>query len=79
MPTFHCLMTIILSNSLDKCVSVKLAIELDGQQHYTKEGMTYDTERSAVLAGYGIKVVRFRNQDVINDFNRICKQIADLL
>jgi very-short-patch-repair endonuclease len=61
------------------CASVKLAIELDGQQHYTEEGMIYDTERSAVLAGYGIKVIRFSNQDVMNDFDRICKQIADSL
>jgi very-short-patch-repair endonuclease len=61
------------------CASVKLAIELDGQQHYTEEGMIYDTERSAVLAGYGIKVIRFSNQDVMNDFDRVCKQITDSL
>ena len=61
------------------CASVKLAIELDGQQHYTEEGMTYDTERSVILEGYGIKVVRFSNHDVMNDFDRTCKQIADLL
>jgi very-short-patch-repair endonuclease len=61
------------------CASVKLAIELDGQQHYTEEGMAYDTERSAVLAGYGIKVIRFSNQEVMNDFENVCKQIADSL
>jgi very-short-patch-repair endonuclease len=61
------------------CASAKLAIELDGQQHYTEEGMTYDAERSAVLEGYGIKVIRFSNHDVMNDFDRICKQIADSL
>jgi very-short-patch-repair endonuclease len=41
--------------------------------------MTYDTERSAVLAGYGIKVIRFSNQEVMNDFETVCKQIADSL
>ena len=61
------------------CASTKLAIGLDGQQHYTEEGMTYDVERSIVLAGYGIKVIRFSNQDVMNDFNFVCKQIADSL
>ena len=61
------------------CASVKLAIELDGQQHYTEEGMTYDTQRSAALEGYGIKVIRFSNQSVMNDFDRVCKQIADSL
>jgi very-short-patch-repair endonuclease len=61
------------------CASVKLAIELDGQQHYTEEGMTYDMERSGVLAGYGIRVIRFSNQEVMNDFKKVCQQITDLL
>jgi very-short-patch-repair endonuclease len=61
------------------CASVKLAIELDGQQHATEEGMSYDTERSAILASYGITVIRFSNQEVLNDFENVCKQIADSL
>jgi very-short-patch-repair endonuclease len=61
------------------CASIKLAIELDGQQHYTAEGMTYDTERSAILAGYGITVIRFSNQAVMNDFENVCQQISALL
>jgi very-short-patch-repair endonuclease len=61
------------------CASIKLAIELDGQQHYTEEGMIYDTERSTILAGYGITVIRFSNQEVMNDFENVCQQISALL
>ncbi len=69
------------------CASVKLAIlfqrgfanELNGQQHYTEEGMTYDSERTMILSGYGIKVIRFSNQDVMNNFENVCNQIANLL
>jgi very-short-patch-repair endonuclease len=59
------------------CASVKLVIEIDGEQHYTESGMIYDTERSAVLAGYGIEVIRFTNQQVMNNFNSVCQQIAN--
>jgi very-short-patch-repair endonuclease len=61
------------------CASVKLAIEVDGQQHYTESGQIYDTERTAVLSGYDIKVIRFSNQEVMTDFERVCTQIADSL
>ena len=59
------------------CASVKIAIEIDGEHHFTESGTIYDTERSAVLAGYGIEVIRFTNQDVMNDFEGVCQQIAD--
>ena len=29
------------------CAAVKLAIELDGSQHYTPQGQDYDSERTA--------------------------------
>jgi very-short-patch-repair endonuclease len=31
------------------------------------------------LEGYGIKVIRFSNQEVMNDFEKVCKQIANSL
>ena len=41
------------------CHKAKLVIELDGSQHYTDEGLAYDMERSQVLGGYGLLVLRF--------------------
>jgi very-short-patch-repair endonuclease len=61
------------------CASVKLAIEIDGEQHFTESGVIYDTERSAILAGYGIEVIRFTNQEVMNNFEGVCQRIADAI
>jgi very-short-patch-repair endonuclease len=61
------------------CASVKVAIEVDGEQHYTEPGKAYDAERTAILSGYGITVIRFSNQEVMNDFDRVCQEIAKSL
>jgi len=57
------------------CPALKLVIEIDGEQHYTEEGKGYDAERDAILQGYGLRVIRFRNEEVLNDFERVCKEI----
>jgi very-short-patch-repair endonuclease len=61
------------------CAATKLAIEVDGEQHYTEAGLVYDKERSSILAGYEINIIRFTNQEVINEFDGVCQQIADTL
>ena len=60
------------------CATYKIAIEVDGQQHYTKEGLAYDTERSAILSNYGIKIIRFTNEEVTNNFDVVCQQIDNI-
>ena len=44
------------------CPSQKLAIELDGEGHFTEEGKSKDEERTKFLNEYGIKVIRFENK-----------------
>lgn len=61
------------------CASAKLVIEIDGSQHYTEEGLDYDKKRSAVLEGYGLKVVRFTNRDVDLRFESVCEQIHTII
>ena len=58
------------------CHAAKLAIELDGMQHYTEQGLAYDMERSAFLAGRGITVLRFTNKEIDQDFCTVCKTIG---
>ena len=58
------------------CHASKLAIELDGMQHYTEQGLAYDMERSAFLAGRGITVLRFTNKEIDQDFCTVCKTIG---
>jgi very-short-patch-repair endonuclease len=58
------------------CASSKLVVELDGSQHYTEEGLIQDAERTAILEEHGIKVIRFTNQEVLNNFTDVCQQIT---
>ncbi len=44
------------------CVSLRLAIELDGEEHRTEEGLAYDDARDKYLADHGLKVLRFSNE-----------------
>ena len=47
------------------CLSRKLIIELDGNQHYRPETAAYDAERTLWLEEHGYTVLRFANADVI--------------
>jgi very-short-patch-repair endonuclease len=47
------------------CANLKLVIEVDGDSHFTPEGKDYDAERTAILEGYGLKVMRFTNENVL--------------
>jgi very-short-patch-repair endonuclease len=58
------------------CASAKLAIELDGSQHYENEGAAADRERDHVLNQRGITIVRYSNNDLNRNFDGVC---ADLL
>jgi len=53
----------------------KLVIELDGSQHFEKENMNYDEERTAFLEGYGLRVLRIPNNEVTRNFHGVCKYI----
>ncbi len=46
------------------CPKRKLAIEIDGGQHYADEGMRYDENRTLSLNEKGITVLRFTNEDI---------------
>ena len=47
------------------CPLLKVAIEVDGGQHYAQEGVEYDRQREGFLKKSGIRVVRFNNLDVL--------------
>ena len=57
------------------CSSEKLIIELDGQHHYTPEGIEKDMERDAHLALLDKIVLRFENKEVLNNLTEVLKQI----
>ena len=57
------------------CHKVKLVIELDGGQHYTEEGLAYDEERTKILMGYGLEIIRFSNKEIDDNFEGVCQYI----
>ena len=57
------------------CAEARLVIELDGSQHYTEQGKAYDEERSQILREYGLKVLRFSNREVEQQFDAVCEKI----
>ena len=59
------------------CHKAKLIVELDGSQHYSEEGMEYDSSRSDILAQYALKVIRFANTDVDKNFADVCVAIDE--
>ena len=59
------------------CFDAALVIELDGMQHSLPDAMEYDAERTAMLNGWGIRVLRFTNREVDNNFSDVCVKIVD--
>jgi very-short-patch-repair endonuclease len=61
------------------CHAAKLVIEIDGRQHSIGNSPAYDDERSKILEGYGLNVVRFTNAEVDERFNKVCIEIDSLV
>jgi very-short-patch-repair endonuclease len=55
----------------------KLIIELDGSQHLDQA--EYDTERTAFLQAKSYRILRFWNDQVMNDINGVIQAITDIL
>ena len=57
------------------CAEAKIAIELDGAQHYESEAKKKDAERDNFLNKQGIEVLRYTNIDVKENFDGVCQDI----
>ena len=57
------------------CHELKLVIEIDGGIHLLKENREYDISRDITLSEFGIQIIRFTNDQVINDINQIVEEI----
>ncbi len=57
------------------CEKARLVIELDGSQHFTSEGMSYDEARTRVLNAYQLTVLRFTNRNIDSEFQAVCTKI----
>lgn len=53
------------------CDKAKLGIELDGKYHLSPEQKKYDADRTEAIGECDIHILRFRNEEVIDDIDRV--------
>jgi very-short-patch-repair endonuclease len=61
------------------CAQAKIVIELDGSQHYVDKGIERDLTRDAYFAKHKIKVLRYSNAQIREEFDRVCEDILQNL
>ena len=61
------------------CAHQRLVIEVDGDSHYEEAALAYDVRRSGVLEELGLRVLRFTNREVMEEFEAVCERILQEL
>jgi len=61
------------------CPELKLVIEVDGETHYLNNAQIYDLERTQILEGYGLIVIRFTNEQVLKNLESVCAEIEKMI
>jgi very-short-patch-repair endonuclease len=54
-------------------------IEVDGDSHFREGAASYDLARTAELQSQGIRVLRFTNPEVMQDFDAVCATVLKAL
>jgi very-short-patch-repair endonuclease len=61
------------------CSRRQLAIEVDGDSHFNEGAERYDAVRTDWLRAKGIRVLRFTNADVMQEFEAVCARVLEAL
>ncbi|MEK7637583.1 MAG: endonuclease domain-containing protein [Patescibacteria group bacterium] len=61
------------------CPSHRLAIEVDGGQHYTSERIAYDAQRTKFLNQRNIRVVRVTNAEVYWHLDEVIDYLTTII
>ena len=57
------------------CLSAKLIVEVDGEQHGFDDGVRRDTRRAGFLKQQGYRIVRFWNREVLTESRMVADTI----
>ena len=57
------------------CPKLRLAIEIDGETHVTEKELEYDRRRQNYLESLGIVFLRFRNEEVFSNADKVIEKI----
>lgn len=61
------------------CAALRLGVEVDGEIHFSPEAEAYDAERTKFLNSLNIHVVRFTNQEVLDDIQSVLKKLEEIV
>ena len=61
------------------CHEAQLVIECDGPVHQGNEQWHHDQNRDAHMIGLGLRVLRFSNEQILNDTENVLNEIARFL
>ena len=61
------------------CHQAKLVIEIDGSQHFNSTNAQNDASRSRELESYGLKILRFSNREINQQFRSVCECIDNIV
>ncbi len=61
------------------CLEKNLVVEVDGGYHYVEEQQTNDQDRTIALSALGFQVIRFDNQEVLNNIEDVLNRINKVL
>ena len=61
------------------CHELKLAIEVDGEIHLSTEVREYDEGRTYELEKFGIKILRFTNEQIFENLDEVQVSILKII
>lgn len=62
---------------VDFCAPMhRVVVEVDGDSHFTENGLEYDAERDAYLKGLDFTILRFTNHEVLSNLDGVLFRIA---
>ena len=61
------------------CIEKKLVVEVDGLYHLTDEQIEEDRKRTYHISQLGFRVIRFTNEEIMTDINKVIQIIKTSL
>ena len=61
------------------CSAARLAVEVDGQIHDEKGQKEYDNIRDNEIGSRGVRIIRFPNEQILNDMEGVLKRLRCML
>ncbi len=61
------------------CHKLRLAIEVDGGYHFTRQQQEKDRDRTLEISKYKVDIIRFTDLEVIQDFEKVQNEIESII